>query len=69
MDSPDLQITALPVDSQLLLGVVIASRAGPYLDDERQRLVVHLEDIMLVANPENFVVIMKAGKVEKNTLP
>lgn len=48
MDAPDLQVAALLVDRDLFRDVVIASRAGPDLDNQRKGLVIYLEDIVLV---------------------
>ena len=48
MDAPDLEVAALLVDSEFFLHVVFAGRAGPDLDNQRQWLVVDLEDILQI---------------------
>ena len=48
MDAPDFQVTPLLVDSEFFRHVVVAGRARPDLDNERERLVIDLEDILLI---------------------
>src|SRR5215208_8077732 len=49
MDAPDFEVTALLIDRDLFLDVVIASGTRPHLDDERKGPVVNFEDVRPVA--------------------